>query len=277
MLLLANTVEGEEMNAHLMERFGNSRIDDRFGTPDPDVVPISALTFVAHIRQYFEDANKAVVGGQWIYKQEIPSSSEILPDTTIPTFGEKIIDVTEELRSNKVEGAYENNEEYLGTQYDLLREDSIRPLREAVAHVRASPWLDEAEYPNSTNIGIYDPVYITSIVFSFRGLATRVAFSLGRVKKHVRWEQSKRLITGTLVALSPADDAFQTTCVLATVAARPQSALDQNPPEIDLFFARPEDAEIDPMKKWIMVESRSSFFEASRHTLMALQHMMREP
>jgi helicase required for RNAi-mediated heterochromatin assembly 1 len=188
-----------------------------------------------------------------------------------------IIDVTEELRPNKVQGAYENNEEYLGTQYDLLREDSIRPLREAVAHVRASPWLDEAEYQNSANIGIYDPVYITSIVFSFRGLATRVAFSLGRVKKHVRWEQSKRLITGTLVALSPADDHFQTKCILATVAARPLSALNQNPPEIDLFFARPEDVEIDPTRKWIMVESRSSFFEASRYTLMALQHMMREP
>ena len=31
------------------------------------------------------------------------------------------------------------------------------------------------------------------------------------------------------------------------------------------------------MQKWIMVECRSSFFEASRHTLMALQHMMKEP
>jgi helicase required for RNAi-mediated heterochromatin assembly 1 len=114
-------------------------------------------------------------------------------------------------------------------------------------------------------------------VFSPRGIATRVAFSLSRVKKHIRWEQSKRLITGSLVALSPVDDAFQTTCVLATVAARPLSALDQNPPEIDLFFARPEDQEIDPMKKWIMVECRASFFEASRHTLLALQHLMREP
>lgn len=50
-----------------------------------------------------------------------------------------------------------------------------------------------------------------------------------------------------------------------------------NPPEIDLFFARPEDQEIDPMRKWIMLECRTSFFEASRHTLAALQHLMREP
>lgn len=31
------------------------------------------------------------------------------------------------------------------------------------------------------------------------------------------------------------------------------------------------------MQKWIMVECRNSFYEASRHTLLALQHMMREP
>lgn len=90
------------------------------------------------------------------------------------------------------------------------------------------------------------------------------------------WGQSKRLITGTLVALSPFGDAFEKTCILATVAARPVSALQQNPPEIDLFFPHYHQP-IDPMQKWIMVECRSSFFEASRHTLMALQHMMREP
>jgi helicase required for RNAi-mediated heterochromatin assembly 1 len=76
--------------------------------------------------------------------------------------------------------------------------------------------------------------------------------------------------------MSPFNDAFQTTCILATVAARPLSALQQNPPEIDLFFPHYHQP-IDPMQKWIMVECRSSFFEASRHTLMALQHMMREP
>lgn len=54
------------------------------------------------------------------------------------------------------------------------------------------------------------------------------------------------------------------------------SQLQLNPPEIDLFFPYYHQP-IDPMQKWIMVECRSSFFEASRHTLMALQHMMREP
>jgi helicase required for RNAi-mediated heterochromatin assembly 1 len=104
-----------------------------------------------------------------------------------------------------------------------------------------------------------------------------VILSLSRVKKYVRWEQSKRLITGTLVALSPINDRFSNKCVIATVAARPIAALMQNPPEIDLFIHRPEDQMIDPGKKWIMVENRTSFYEASRHTLFSLQHMMREP
>ncbi|KAF2179341.1 P-loop containing nucleoside triphosphate hydrolase protein [Zopfia rhizophila CBS 207.26] len=227
------------------------------------------------IRKYYERARAPVAGGTWLGKPEFPSSAELLPGSvTYQTF-DQLVDV-EEVRPNKVKWRYESNEDYLRTQYNLLREDAVRPLRDAITELRKSPWLNEAQYTGGTSIGLYEPVYITSTVFSPRGLAVRVAFSLGRVKKQVRWDQSKRLITGTLVALSPADDYFQTTCILATVAARTLVALEQNPPEIDLFFTIPEELEIDSMKKWVMVESRSSYFEASRHTLLALQHMMRE-
>ena len=264
------------MNTHLVERFEGRKA---YGTSQtyPQGEHASAAgpqKPSADVQKYFDAFKQPVPGSTWVTKPEIPTSAEILR-TPIHS-PENIIDVAEELRPNKIADAYDSNEDYLSTQYDLLREDCIRPLREAVEQVRSSPYLDEAEYEGGS-IGLYDPVYITSVVFSPRGLATRVAFSLGRVKKHVRWDQSKRLITGTLVALSPADDNFQHKCVLATVAARPISALDQNPPEIDLFFHRSEDIEIDPMKKWIMVENRSSFFEASRHTMRALQHMMHEP
>lgn len=101
-------------------------------------------------------------------------------------------------------------------------------------------------------------------------------YNLSTLTNYSSWEQSKRLITGTLVALSSDKVPFQTTCILATVLARPVSALQQNPPEIDLLFPHYHQ-QIDPMQKWVMVECRASFFEASRHTLMALQHMMREP
>ncbi|KAH4973379.1 hypothetical protein HBI78_001190 [Parastagonospora nodorum] len=269
-----------EVNAHLTERFGRASIRESTAVPD-DNIPTSAPARINNdIREYMKLARKPVIAGPWVDRPEVPSSSEILPPRKpgfLSTDLQPLIDVGGGIRPHRAEGAYGSIEEYLGTTYELLSEDSNRPLREAVEEVRQSPYKDESEY-ESKSIGIYEPVYITGVVLPLRGgFATRVAFSLSRVKKFIRWEQSKRLITGSLIALSPVDDAFKTICILATVAARPLSALGQNPPEIDLFFARPEEQEIDPMKKWMMVECRSSFFEASRHTLMALQHMMREP
>ncbi|KAF1970981.1 P-loop containing nucleoside triphosphate hydrolase protein [Bimuria novae-zelandiae CBS 107.79] len=270
-----------DMNPHLTERFGAARLDDRY--PDPEVAPLARPSRTNNdIWKYGEDAKKPVVNaGSWISKPEVPTASELLANYQSGfAVGEQIIDLDQELRPNKVVGAYESNEEYLGTQYDLLREDALRPLRQAIEEVRRNPYLDEASYSSSSGIGIYEPVYLKAVQFSFGGLSAKMAFSLSRVKKLVRWKQSKRLITGTLVALSPADDAFHdhSKVLLATVGARPLSALESNnPPEIDLFFVHPEEYDWDPTRKWIMVESRSSFFEASRHTLLALQHMMREP
>lgn len=70
---------------------------------------------------------------------------------------------------------------------------------------------------------------------------------------------------------------FQTRCAVAVVAARPLTGLQSNPPELDLFFANSDDLELDVQKEWVMVEERAGFFEAERHTLLALQKLMREP
>ncbi|KAH6644260.1 P-loop containing nucleoside triphosphate hydrolase protein [Boeremia exigua] len=266
-----------EYNAHLTERFGNAVPQGRRSSHLPDDSIPEAIPTRANedIRKYFEVVRKPVQGaGAWLDKPEIPHPNEILRDKPMFDTFEPLMKTNEDPRPKKIDGPYDNIEDYLRTEYELLREDALRPLREAVAEVRKRPWEDEAQYDKS--VGIYEPVYITALVYSPQGLATRVAFHMSRVKKYIRWRQSKRLITGTLVALSPFDDAFQTTCILATVAARPITALQQTPPEIDLFFPH-YDQRIDPTQKWIMVECRNCFFEASRHTLMALQHMMREP
>lgn len=108
-------------------------------------------------------------------------------------------------------------------------------------------------------------------------MAIRVTFSLRRVGKLVRWEQSKRLITGGLVVLTPTSDMYNSKVLVAVVAGRSLAGLEQNPPEIDLFIPRAEEQEIDPAVEWVMVEDRGGLFEADRHTLLALQRMMREP
>lgn len=101
-------------------------------------------------------------------------------------------------------------------------------------------------------------------------------FSTERAGKKIVWDYSKRLTSGTIVALSPANDVFNTKCVVAVVAARPLESLKIHPPEVDLFFACAEDAEFDYQQEWIMVESRSGYYEASRHTMAALQKLSSE-
>jgi hypothetical protein len=90
------------------------------------------------------------------------------------------------------------------------------------------------------------------------------------------WEYSKRLVSGSIVALSPASDCFQSKCVVAVVAARPLEGVKQQPPEIDVFFARAEDADFNPQQEWVIVEAKSGYYEANRHTMTALQKMARE-
>lgn len=63
---------------------------------------------------------------------------------------------------------------------------------------------------------------------------------------------------------------------MAVVAARPLEGVKQQPPEIDLFFARAEDADFDSQQEWIIVEAKSGYYEANRHTMTALQKMAKE-
>ena len=81
---------------------------------------------------------------------------------------------------------------------------------------------------------------------------------------------------GTIVALSPSKDQFQTICRMAVVAARPITGVTQNPPQVDLFWASPEDAEIDPNEEFVMLEAKSGYIEASRHMLVAMQKLAHE-
>lgn len=183
-----NSLTDGEMNEHLNERFANVPVRHH-QSPAGDNFPVEGPTRVNNdIREYFVLTNKPVTGGSWLEKPEIPASAEILPlnkATSKTNDDDSLVEVNEPLRPHKVQGAYEDKDEYLGTTYELLREDLIRPLREAVQVVRESPYKDEAEYDDN-GLGVYDPVYIKSLVFSMRGLATRVAFSMSRVKKQVR-------------------------------------------------------------------------------------------
>lgn len=119
-------------------------------------------------------------------------------------------------------------------------------------------------------------MHITGFTFAKIGIAARITFSLRRAGKKIQWDQSKRLVAGSVVALTPANDMFRNICRIAIVAARPLFCVQMNPPEIDICFANEEEIEIDPQQEWVMVECRDGYFEGSRHTLRALQRMATE-
>lgn len=119
-------------------------------------------------------------------------------------------------------------------------------------------------------------VHITGFKFAPQGIATRIKFSTTRVGKGIAWRFSKRLVAGTIVALTPAKDKFQTKCIVAIVAARPLAAVEETPPEIDIYFSCTDEIEIDPQLEWTMLEAKQGYYEASRHTLKALQKLGNE-
>ena len=107
-------------------------------------------------------------------------------------------------------------------------------------------------------------------------MALRTEFSTRRAEKKILWGQSKRLKTGTIVALSPVEDKFKTKCLVAVVASRVTLELIVEPPakpSIQIFIGDPGNLEIDPQQEWIMVEASGGYWEASRHTLRALQKL----
>jgi helicase required for RNAi-mediated heterochromatin assembly 1 len=222
---------------------------------------------------------RAAKPGSWLADPEIPYGQDLNPTekaqekSQIPA-RPSIKDGT--LPQNNVHSPWTSKQEYLRTHYEMLREDALKPLRDAIADVHNNPGKMEFELSKPTT-GLYDGVYITGITFAPRGIATRIIFSLSRVGKNILWQQSKRLMSGSLVVLTPADDMFATKCVVATIAARVTDNLKKFPPEIDLYIARPDDIELDCQREWIMLEERAGFYEAQRYTLQALRKMMDEP
>ena len=113
------------------------------------------------------------------------------------------------------------------------------------------------------------------------GTVCRIGFCPTRVGKRIRWAHSARLTPGNIVALSTAQDAFQSVCMIANVVQKnlvgglePDLGAGEHkdtPPRIDIAWADPNDAILDPNTELIMIEARNGYYESVRHTLRGLQ------
>ncbi|KFY13596.1 hypothetical protein V492_03158 [Pseudogymnoascus sp. VKM F-4246] len=217
---------------------------------------------------------------EWRRLPEIPSGREMNPDTLNRATH------AETLPENNMEGPWESKEAYVGSQYQLFRYDATFPLKDSILSYKQNPESSDLQttsiYTNVRYLHLFQgqaydmQVFIVGYTFSKVGAAARIEFSTERAGKRIRWPQSSRLQQGTMVALSPVHDRFRTTCKIAIVAARPLSGVEQDPPQIDIFWSSSEESEFDPAEEYVMIEAKSGYFEASRHMLVAMQKLMSE-
>jgi helicase required for RNAi-mediated heterochromatin assembly 1 len=116
------------------------------------------------------------------------------------------------------------------------------------------------------------------------GFATRISFTLNPPEE-LDWSASKRLRPGALVLLSPAADNFKSKTLLAVVAYRflcggLEPNLDageaaDTPPRIDLFCEWDADF-LNSSSNYVMLESKSGYFESVRYAMKGLQQSIFE-
>ncbi|KAI8949809.1 hypothetical protein F4801DRAFT_602994 [Xylaria longipes] len=201
----------------------------------------------------------------WQSYPEIPTARDLNPDWQDPEDLERI----HSLLPNNWQHPFPNKNTYLETHYRLQREEAIAMLRFSVKKYR-----EDSSMEDDDETCIYTKVFVQGYLMTRIGPMCRIQFSTQRAGKKIRWIQTRRLTTGSLVAISTAADGFKTICMPAVVADRPfRDGLDRNPPTIQIFWGNTDDAVLDPTTELVMLESRSGYFEAVRHCMVGLQHV----
>ncbi|KAI1750478.1 P-loop containing nucleoside triphosphate hydrolase protein [Xylaria castorea] len=202
---------------------------------------------------------------EWQSYPEIPTARDLNPDWDKPEDLERI----NSLLPNNWQHPFPDKNTYLETHYRLQREEAIAMLRYSVKKYRMDPTMVDDD-----ETCIYTKVFVQGYLMTRLGPMCRIQFSTQRAEKKIRWTQTRRLTTGSLVAISTAADGFRTICMPAIVADHPiRDGLDRNPPTIQIFWSNTDDAVLDPTIELVMLESRSGYFEAVRYCMVGLQHV----
>ncbi|KAF8768116.1 NFX1-type zinc finger-containing protein 1-like [Argiope bruennichi] len=168
------------------------------------------------------------------------------------------------LRANVVQGQYQNTEHYLDVQYRLLREDYVKPLRDGIAEYLR---LKKQNKPikKCKDVRVYSDMQIMKQEFVNGGLVHMACFNDPGFAR-IKWDFSKRFLTGALLCLS--SDDFET-MHFATVARRDSKELSKG-----LLYIRFEELtdfvlSLNPLIHFVVIET-SAYFEAYRYNLDAL-------
>ncbi|GFS28363.1 NFX1-type zinc finger-containing protein 1 [Trichonephila inaurata madagascariensis] len=171
------------------------------------------------------------------------------------------------LRPNLVKGQYQDTEHYLDVQFRLLREDYVKPLRDGIAEYLILKKQGKS-LKHCKSVKVYSDVHIVKQEFVFGGLVHIAHFNGNNFSK-IKWEYSKRFLTGSLLCLS--SDDFKT-MLFATVARREPKDLRNGFLLLRFEELSDEVLTLSPLRSFVVVET-SAYFEAYRHNLHALHRL----
>ncbi|XP_067120912.1 NFX1-type zinc finger-containing protein 1-like isoform X2 [Centruroides vittatus] len=216
------------------------------------------------IKQYDEKARYRISSDEKLHSEMPPEDYK-----TIPIFPTKddFVNKRPFLRPNIVKGNYFSVNHYLDVQFRLLREDYVRPLRENLESYKQSSNQKGAE----KKFRVYNNVQVLCPYNTEGGIVHLISFDVKPFSR-VQWEVSKRLLTGSLLCFS--SDNFET-MKFATVANRDPSKLRKGQLEVHFEKLGCDMFSIPSSEIFVMVESEA-YFEAFRHTLLALQQINEE-
>ncbi|XP_064640409.1 NFX1-type zinc finger-containing protein 1-like [Lineus longissimus] len=193
----------------------------------------------------------------FINKPILPNVEDVGPGSEPP-----------DLKENIVTGKYKNAFQYLDTQFCLLREDLIGPLRAGIKQYREYKFQGK-EVTRLDDGYCYNNVKLLQVESKSRGLACRVQFDISHMKR-IKWESSKRLLHGNLVCLS--SDDFES-IICATIEERETNDLMQG--QVVLLLESGLMTMLGDRRKWTMIEA-TSYLESYRHVLLRLQQLGEE-
>uniref|UniRef100_A0A667YEL4 Zinc finger NFX1-type containing 1 n=1 Tax=Myripristis murdjan TaxID=586833 RepID=A0A667YEL4_9TELE len=178
------------------------------------------------------------------------------------------------LRPNLISQRYTNTHIYLDTHFRLLREDFVQPLREGIQQLLSSHLnMGRNDTPlkrkRFDDIRVYFDTRLMVPQCTNAGLAYTVQFD-SKPLEFVRWQNSKRLLYGSLVCLSC--DNFEST-LFATVSDRDPNDLQRG--QVQIIFSEESRVklariEVGQYTSFLMVET-TAYFEAYRYVLEGLQ------
>ncbi|XP_078092539.1 NFX1-type zinc finger-containing protein 1 isoform X1 [Mustelus asterias] len=227
---------------------------------------------IHHLQERKRDGTLRTDTHMLIDNQESGPEDNYRTMTIYPTYNEVHLEERPFLRPNIITEKYANTEVYLDTHFRLLREDFVRPLREGILELLRNYDDKGLRRKKFDDIRVYFNTRILVPLCTSTGVGYKVQFDT-RPLKFVRWQNSKRLLYGSLVCISK--DNFET-LLFATVSNRDPVELKEG--IVHLSFnvrSRHLLAELEPSDCFLMVET-TAYFEAYRHVLEGLQEIQGE-